>query len=70
MGATVCDANPAPPPNPTPHVQDFLLPASYYLSTLFEREPTPAARFEQAVLAAVNSGGNNMWVWCRRLCCR
>lgn len=41
-------------------LQDFLLPAAYYLSTLFEREPTPAARFEQAVLAAVNSGGNNM----------
>lgn len=39
---------------------DFLLPASFYLSTLFEREPCPAARFKQAVLAAVNSGGNNM----------
>ncbi|KAL4420723.1 hypothetical protein ABPG75_010379 [Micractinium tetrahymenae] len=37
----------------------FLLPAAYYLATAFEEEPGQQ-RFEKAVLAAVNSGGNNM----------
>lgn len=37
----------------------FLLPAAYYLATVFEEEPGQQ-RYEKAVLAAVNSGGNNM----------
>lgn len=37
----------------------FLLPAAYYLAVHFEAEPGQG-RFEQAVLHAVNSGGNNM----------
>lgn len=35
----------------------FLLPASYYLTTKFEGRDD---HFEQAVLSAINSGGNNM----------
>ncbi|PSC74197.1 ADP-ribosylglycohydrolase [Micractinium conductrix] len=38
----------------------FLLPAAYYLAVAFEKEPTGQRRFEQAVLHAINSGGNNM----------
>eukprot|EP00887_Chlorella_sp_A99_P007733 scaffold20.g7733.t1 len=37
--------------------QHFLLPAAYYLAAAFEGQPD---HFEQAVLHAINSGGNNM----------
>lgn len=38
----------------------FLLPAAYWYAAHFTQAQNPTEHFEQAVLHAVNSGGNNM----------